>query len=63
MQPDQLTPVLRVLDAAGIPHARIGVAGGARLSVKGLLDLDLTEATDAWRDRLPAALGHGTTQG
>jgi hypothetical protein len=31
--------------------------------VKDLLDVGLAEATTAWRDRLPAALGHGTTQG
>jgi phosphoribosylformylglycinamidine synthase II len=61
--PDQLTPVLNVLEHAGVPHARIGVATGDRLQVKGLLDVSLAEATAAWRDRLPAALGAGTTQG
>ena len=31
--------------------------------VKGLLDLALADATAAWRDRLPDALGAGTAQG
>jgi phosphoribosylformylglycinamidine synthase subunit PurL len=31
--------------------------------VKGLVDLGVDEVTAAWRDRLPDALGHGTTQG
>jgi phosphoribosylformylglycinamidine synthase len=61
--PNELTPVLNVLEHAGVPHARIGVATGDRLQVKGLLDVGLAEATAAWRDRLPLALGAGTTQG
>ncbi len=60
---DLLQPVLNVCDEAGVPTARIGVAGGDRLTIKGLLDLSLAEATTAWRDRLPGALGAGTTQG
>jgi hypothetical protein len=31
--------------------------------VKDLLDVVLADATEAWRDRLPTALGSGTTQG
>jgi hypothetical protein len=42
---------------------RIGLATGDRLVVKGLVDVALSEARAAWRDRLPAALGAGTTQG
>ena len=61
--PDLLQPVLNVCEQAGVPAARIGVAGGSRLSVKDLFDLDLTEAVAAWRDRLPLTLGAGTTQG
>jgi phosphoribosylformylglycinamidine (FGAM) synthase-like enzyme len=60
--PDLLQPVLNVCEQAGVPHARIGVAGGDRLSVKDLLDVSLAEATTTWRDRLPAALGAGTSQ-
>jgi phosphoribosylformylglycinamidine synthase len=61
--PDLLQAVLNVCDEAGVPTSRIGVAGGDRLSIKGLLDLSLAEATSTWRDRLPSALGAGTTQG
>jgi phosphoribosylformylglycinamidine synthase II len=60
--PDRLTSVLNVCENAGVPTSRIGVASGDRLSVKDLFDLDLAEATAAWRDRLPAALGSGTVQ-
>jgi phosphoribosylformylglycinamidine synthase subunit PurL len=61
--PEVLTNVESVLDHAGVPYARIGVAQGDRISVKGLLDVPLADAREAWRDRLPAALGAGTTQG
>jgi len=60
--PDLLTAVLNVCESAGVPTARIGVASGDRLTVKGLFDLGLAEATAAWRDRLPTALGSGTVQ-
>lgn len=61
--PDLLPSVERVLEDQGVPFARIGVAAGDRLAVKGLLDVALDELTSAWRDRLPEALGAGTTQG
>ncbi|MEL7208345.1 MAG: AIR synthase related protein, partial [Actinomycetota bacterium] len=54
---DDLTAVEGRAADAGVPVARIGVAGGDRVSVKGLLDLDLHELTATWRDRLPSALG------
>jgi hypothetical protein len=60
--PERLGAVEAVLDHAGVPFARIGVAGGDRLSVKGLLDLPLEAVAGAWRDRLPEALGAGTAQ-
>ncbi|HVN49860.1 MAG TPA: AIR synthase related protein, partial [Acidimicrobiales bacterium] len=62
VEPEKLSAVLNVLDAAGVPSARIGAAGGDRLSVKDLLDVALSDAVDAWRSRLPAALGAGTVQ-
>jgi phosphoribosylformylglycinamidine synthase len=63
VEADQLRVVLDVLEAHGVPHARIGVAGGDRLVVKDQFDLALDEATGTYRDRLPSALGSGTTQG
>ena len=60
--PEVLTTVENVCAEAGVPASRIGVAGGDRVSVKGLLDLPLAEVAGAWTDRIPAALGAGTAQ-
>jgi len=60
---DDLTEVLARAEAAGVESARIGLATGDRLTIKGLLDLGLDTATERWRNRLPEALGAGTTQG
>ncbi|QGG96760.1 phosphoribosylformylglycinamidine synthase subunit PurL [Actinomarinicola tropica] len=60
---EHLTALERAAEAAGVPATRLGVAIGDRLAVKDLLDVPLAEATAAWRDRLPDALGSGTTQG
>jgi phosphoribosylformylglycinamidine (FGAM) synthase-like enzyme len=62
VEPERLQAVLQVCEQAGVPTARIGVASGDRLVVKGLLDLALDEVVGAWRDRLPDALGAGTVQ-
>ncbi|MHB1924849.1 MAG: phosphoribosylformylglycinamidine synthase subunit PurL [Acidimicrobiales bacterium] len=46
---------LGVLDrarAAGVPGLVLGSAGGTRIGVEGLLDLELDEAVGAWRSRL-----------
>jgi phosphoribosylformylglycinamidine synthase subunit PurL len=63
VEPDKLQTVLAVAEAAGVLTARIGLATGDRCAVKDLYDLGLDEITATWRDRLPAALGTGTTQG
>jgi phosphoribosylformylglycinamidine synthase subunit PurL len=63
VEPEQLTTVLNVCEAAGVPTTRIGVAGGNRLSVKDLLEVPVDEVVASWRNCLPEALGHGTTQG
>lgn len=41
---------------AGIAFRVLGQATGDRIVVDGLVDLDLAEATAAWRDRLPSLL-------
>lgn len=61
--PDDAPEVLRRAEAAGVPAVRLGASGGDRLTVKGLLEVGVAELTSAWRDRLPRALGAGTTQG
>ena len=63
VRPDDLKAVEQVLANDGVDVERIGVAMGDRLSVKGVLDIPLADARDAWRRRLPDALGAGTTQG
>jgi phosphoribosylformylglycinamidine synthase len=47
---------------AGVSAAIIGKASGDRLVIAGVFDIALANATSAWRDRLPTALGAGTAQ-
>jgi phosphoribosylformylglycinamidine synthase len=61
--PDDLPAVMNMAEAAGVLATRIGLAAGDRCSVKDLYDLPLADVVSAWRDRLPTALGAGTTQG
>ncbi len=46
--------------AANVPAQRLGTAGGDRLVADGAFTVALTDATTAWRDAFPAALGHPT---
>jgi phosphoribosylformylglycinamidine synthase len=59
--------VTRRVSAAGVALAVLGEAGGDRVVVDGPagvgLDLALGDVVAAWRGRLPALLGQGTTQG
>ncbi len=57
VSPDQLSTVERVAAESDVPAVRMGLVGGDRVSVKGLLDVSLDELTSAATDRLPAALG------
>ena len=58
--PEVLANVVAMAEHVGVPVVRLGLAGGDRLVVKGLADVGLAEATAAWRDRLPDALGAGS---
>jgi phosphoribosylformylglycinamidine synthase subunit PurL len=49
--------------AAGLAQMELGAAGGDRLVVEGLVDLALGDATAAWRDALPLALGSAGVDG
>ncbi|HXQ44811.1 MAG TPA: phosphoribosylformylglycinamidine synthase subunit PurL [Acidimicrobiales bacterium] len=49
--------VLARAAASGIPARMLGRAGGERLVVDGLVDVSVADATSAWRDALPGALG------
>ncbi|MFM7069291.1 MAG: AIR synthase-related protein, partial [Actinomycetes bacterium] len=63
IDPEEVANVVQRLESAGVPVARIGVAGGDRFSVKGLCDVAVADLSGPWQERLPAALGAGTTQG
>jgi phosphoribosylformylglycinamidine synthase subunit PurL len=43
--------------AAGVPVSELGVAGGDRLVVEGLVDVSIDDAVEAWSSALPRALG------
>jgi phosphoribosylformylglycinamidine synthase len=53
-----LPHVLQRAADAGVAAADLGAAGGDRLVVDGAFDLPLADAERAWRDAIPAALGH-----
>jgi phosphoribosylformylglycinamidine synthase II len=63
VNPEQLSEVEARIQAAGVAFTRVGLAHGERVSVKGMLDVAVTELATTWRERLPKALGSGTTQG
>ncbi len=60
VDPEQMSEVIDLIDEASVAHERVGMCGGDRLKVKGLLDLSVSEVSSVWRDRLPDALGSGT---
>jgi phosphoribosylformylglycinamidine synthase len=60
--PDRLQDVHQRHVDAGVAGTFLGEAGGDRLVIDGVLDLAVDEAANAWRDRLPGALGAGTAQ-
>ncbi|MEY4130368.1 MAG: phosphoribosylformylglycinamidine synthase subunit PurL [Actinomycetota bacterium] len=62
VEPEKMSIVENVCQEAGVPLARIGVAGGQRFSVKGLIDCELSVLQSAFSDRLDSALGSGTAQ-
>jgi phosphoribosylformylglycinamidine synthase len=55
--PDRVATVVGAADAASVAVSRLGVAGGDRLVVDGLVDVDLATVVEAWRTALPRALG------
>jgi len=61
VDPERLAGVLAAAEAAGVSTSRIGLATGDRLVVKDLLDVAVDDLCAAHHDRLPSALGSGTT--
>ena len=58
---DRVGEVRSRADAAGVPVDFLGVAGGDRLLLGGLVDVTVADVVSAWRDRLPVAFGTATT--
>jgi phosphoribosylformylglycinamidine synthase len=48
-------------DAAGVGWQDLGMAGGDRLVVEGLVDVPVADATAAWQAALPDALDVSVT--
>jgi phosphoribosylformylglycinamidine synthase len=55
--PSRVSEVLSAAQAAGVPAVRLGEAGGDRIVADGAFSVSLAEATAAWRDAIPRALG------
>jgi hypothetical protein len=56
VRPEDLDEVRRRADEAGVAGVAIGVAGGDRLVVTGLVDVGLSDAVAAWTGALPGLL-------
>jgi phosphoribosylformylglycinamidine synthase len=58
--PTNLRAVVSRLEGANIGHVELGIAGGDRLIVDGLVDVGLAEAIHTWKAALPDALAVAT---
>ncbi|HUR18583.1 MAG TPA: phosphoribosylformylglycinamidine synthase subunit PurL [Acidimicrobiales bacterium] len=54
--PGRLDDLSGRAEACEVPCTVLGEAGGERLAVEGLIDLDVAEAAAAWRGAIPRAL-------
>ncbi len=62
-----LRDLLAAAEAASVPAVELGTAGGDRFTISTpggatLVEVTVAHLTATWRDRLPHALGAGTTQ-
>jgi len=55
--PGSEAEVVARVEAAGVAAVRLGIAGGDRMVVDGLLDVALADATARWKQALPVAMG------
>jgi phosphoribosylformylglycinamidine synthase len=58
VDPDRAAALVDRARTANVPAQLLGTAGGARLVADGAFDVTLADATIAWRDAIPHALGH-----
>jgi phosphoribosylformylglycinamidine synthase subunit PurL len=56
VDPDLVPEVEARAAVAGVPASALGVAGGDRLVVAGLVDVSVADAVHAWRTAIPRAL-------
>ena len=63
VDPEQMQSVEEVIQNQGIPSARIGLAHGDTLTIKGLIDIGLSKILEKWENSLPQVFESGTTQG
>ena len=56
VDPSKVTELEARVASAGLEVTRLGSAGGTRLVVEGLVDLDLDDATARWKDYIPSRL-------
>ena len=56
VDPSKVKELEARVEAAGLELSRLGAAGGTRLVVEGLVDLDLTDATTRWKNYIPSRL-------
>ncbi|HWD51766.1 MAG TPA: hypothetical protein VG412_05145, partial [Acidimicrobiales bacterium] len=52
----QVTELASRAADAGVRFTVLGSTGGDRITVEGLVDVSVGDATRAWRDRLPSLL-------
>ena len=55
VRPGQVKAVTEKTKSASIPILELGVAGGDRLIIEGLVDIPVAQAQAAWKGALPAA--------
>jgi len=53
--PENSGAVAEMAHAARVPATELGLAGGERMIIEGLLDVTVAEAEAAWKGALPAA--------
>ncbi|WP_420639996.1 phosphoribosylformylglycinamidine synthase subunit PurL [Candidatus Poriferisocius sp.] len=53
VNPELLSAVESAAEAAGVAVARIGLAGGDRFTIRGLVDVDMADITRRWNSAMP----------